>query len=200
MIMKMEKLKLVIIAGALGVTFQAHATLFDLSYSDLHGNTLSGDITASFVAGSGNEYAASSAALTLSSRAYPQFDGSYSLASSSGAFDINNILYYPGDPIVDFWGVLTLQSSAGTYVNLFSAAPDGSDTARAGYYALVGYNGGYINFYPSDGSSNIGGPATATLFDPVPEPTTLIAGGLMLLPFGASTLRILRRNRAAQRD
>jgi hypothetical protein len=30
----------------------------------------------------------------------------------------------------------------------------------------------------------------------VPEPTTLIAGALMLLPFGASTLRILRRNRA----
>jgi hypothetical protein len=32
---------------------------------------------------------------------------------------------------------------------------------------------------------------------PVPEPTTVIAGALLLLPFGASTLRILRRNRAA---
>jgi hypothetical protein len=31
----------------------------------------------------------------------------------------------------------------------------------------------------------------------VPEPTTLISGALLLLPFGASTLRILRRNRAA---
>jgi hypothetical protein len=29
--------------------------------------------------------------------------------------------------------------------------------------------------------------------DPVPEPTTIIAGALLLLPFGASTLRILRR-------
>ena len=28
---------------------------------------------------------------------------------------------------------------------------------------------------------------------PVPEPTTIISGSLMLLPFGASTLRILRR-------
>jgi hypothetical protein len=28
---------------------------------------------------------------------------------------------------------------------------------------------------------------------PVPEPTTLIAGALLLLPFGASTIRILRR-------
>jgi hypothetical protein len=31
---------------------------------------------------------------------------------------------------------------------------------------------------------------------PVPEPTTLIAGALLLLPFGASTLRILRRRTA----
>jgi hypothetical protein len=31
----------------------------------------------------------------------------------------------------------------------------------------------------------------------VPEPTTMIAGALLLLPFGASTLRILRKNRTA---
>jgi len=34
-------------------------------------------------------------------------------------------------------------------------------------------------------------------FTPVPEPTTILAGALMLLPFGASTLRFVRRNRAA---
>jgi hypothetical protein len=33
--------------------------------------------------------------------------------------------------------------------------------------------------------------------EPVPEPTTMIAGALLLLPFGASTLRILRRKRTA---
>jgi len=33
-------------------------------------------------------------------------------------------------------------------------------------------------------------------FHQVPEPTTMIAGALLLLPFGASTLRILRKNRA----
>jgi hypothetical protein len=32
---------------------------------------------------------------------------------------------------------------------------------------------------------------------PVPEPTTMIAGALLLLPFGASTLRFLRKNRTA---
>ena len=33
--------------------------------------------------------------------------------------------------------------------------------------------------------------------NPVPEPTTVIAGALLLLPFGTSTLRILRKSRAA---
>ncbi|MGH7972845.1 MAG: hypothetical protein ACREIC_29370, partial [Limisphaerales bacterium] len=28
----------------------------------------------------------------------------------------------------------------------------------------------------------------------VPEPATILAGALLLLPFGASTIRILRRN------
>jgi len=32
---------------------------------------------------------------------------------------------------------------------------------------------------------------------PVPEPTTMIAGALLLVPFGASTLRTFRRNRAS---
>jgi hypothetical protein len=37
-----------------------------------------------------------------------------------------------------------------------------------------------------------------TLFPvPVPEPTTVVAGVLMLLPFGVSTLRILRKTRTA---
>ena len=31
----------------------------------------------------------------------------------------------------------------------------------------------------------------------VPEPTTMLAGALLLLPFGASTLRMLRKNRTA---
>jgi hypothetical protein len=32
----------------------------------------------------------------------------------------------------------------------------------------------------------------------VPEPATLIAGALLLLPFAFSTLRFIRRNKAAQ--
>jgi hypothetical protein len=38
---------------------------------------------------------------------------------------------------------------------------------------------------------------TQSFHQAVPEPTTIIAGALLLLPFGASTLRILRKNRTA---
>jgi hypothetical protein len=48
----------------------------------------------------------------------------------------------------------------------------------------------------------ISSPATQFDFDnvvvsAVPEPTTMIAGALLLLPFGASTLRMLRKSRTA---
>ena len=36
-----------------------------------------------------------------------------------------------------------------------------------------------------------------TEFTPVPEPTTIVAGAMLLLPFGMSTLRMLRKSRTA---
>ena len=42
-----------------------------------------------------------------------------------------------------------------------------------------------------------GGSSTWAGDPTVPEPTTMIAGALLLVPFGASTLRILRKNRKA---
>jgi hypothetical protein len=46
---------------------------------------------------------------------------------------------------------------------------------------------------------NLGAPGTVQdqLVMVVPEPTTIIAGALLLLPFGASTLRMLRKSRKA---
>ena len=38
---------------------------------------------------------------------------------------------------------------------------------------------------------------TGTEFDVVPEPTTMLTGALLLVPFGVSTLRALRKTRAA---
>jgi len=52
------------------------------------------------------------------------------------------------------------------------------------------YENAVLNTYPD-------GVPIALTITPVPEPTTMIAGALLLLPFGASTLRILRKKQTA---
>ncbi len=54
-------------------------------------------------------------------------------------------------------------------------------------FGVTSPNGGYITISQ----------VTQSFHQVVPEPTTMIAGALLLLPFGASTLRILRKNRTA---
>ena len=66
---------------------------------------------------------------------------------------------------------------------------------KYGVIALNLFNGPY--------STSVQGPNGQTYnlnqdqLDVVPEPTTVLAGALLLLPFGASTLRVLRKNRVA---
>jgi hypothetical protein len=60
------------------------------------------------------------------------------------------------------------------------------------------FTGAYVLRAPAGAQDmTLLGTGLPTNYQPVPEPTTLIAGALLLLPFGASTLRILRRNRTA---
>jgi hypothetical protein len=47
----------------------------------------------------------------------------------------------------------------------------------------------------NNGISQVSVSSVQQSYHQVPEPTTIIAGALLLLPFGASTLRILRKNR-----
>jgi hypothetical protein len=54
-----------------------------------------------------------------------------------------------------------------------------------------------IAFGVDSGGGFVSVSQVAQSFHQVPEPTTMIAGALLLLPFGASTLRILRKNRTA---
>lgn len=50
--------------------------------------------------------------------------------------------------------------------------------------------------FPQDGGEfKEFGLSHVTAFNPVPEPSTMIAGALLLLPFAASTVRALRRKR-----
>jgi hypothetical protein len=92
----------------------------------------------------------------------------------------------------------------------FTANESGGDQAAINLAAawLAGLDGNYgltgNLLYPDPTyQGNVDGEPVQELLirtqdaDPVPEPTTMVAGALLLLPFGASTLRVLRKNRAA---
>ena len=57
-------------------------------------------------------------------------------------------------------------------------------------FGVISANGGFVSI--SQVTQSFHDETTA-----VPEPTTVIAGALLLLPFGASTLRIMRKTRTA---
>jgi hypothetical protein len=103
------------------------------------------------------------------------------LTGSPGAdATYNNFLFAVGDP----------NPFASDNIFAFGMVPFTAQFLNTGPYAAVGIEGTGTDLdYPTD-------PGNWSL-TVVPEPTTIISGVLMLLPFGASTLRILRKNRAA---
>ena len=54
------------------------------------------------------------------------------------------------------------------------------------------FNVSVMNLYSDPDGSKFAQPQ---LYSPVPEPSTIVAGALLLLPFGVSTLRIMRKNK-----
>jgi hypothetical protein len=59
--------------------------------------------------------------------------------------------------------------------------------------ANYAYNVGVLNLYSNDGLTKV----NQDMLVIVPEPSTYVAAALLLLPFGASTLRILRKKSEA---
>ena len=91
-------------------------------------------------------------------------------------------------------GVINLSTLAysGTEADLLGLAASGSGIAVVSFTFIPGKTVTELKGGIFDATSYSGTLTSAA----VPEPTTVIAGALLLLPFGASTLRILRRNRA----
>ena len=83
---------------------------------------------------------------------------------------------------------VTLNSILGVGNSYNSVAFGNLQVMRA--YAYIGDTGG-----PSSGSVDINS-ITVGAYE-VPEPTTMVAGALLLLPFGASTIRRMRKTRMA---
>jgi hypothetical protein len=186
----MKKLQIAIMAAALVTAIQAHASLFDITFTGVDGVTFgSGEIIATD--NGGGVYTADSGTFVIAPGG-PLIAGTYSLipnpgapnqsTSPSGLFFYDNQVAAQADPFLSNNGLLF--GNGPVDVNLYSNLPLGSTPE---YNLVEGLGGDYI-----PNINGINGSATLT---PVPEVSTMIAGALLLLPFGASTLRILRRNR-----
>ncbi len=120
--------------------------------------------------------------------------GGYIGVISMGGPDLNgssqiHVFYdYATSPLTSdtYWGVTlsTLDSTA------YGTTTFGQMTVYETAVEIGDWNNGTATIPASANIDSI------TIF-PVPEPTTMIAGALLLLPFGASTLRILRKRQMA---
>jgi hypothetical protein len=167
----MKKIQLAIMAVALVIAVQARASLYDITYTD--GVNIGHGVID--VAGG----SATSGSFTVT--AGVEIGTTWTLspgAGSGGGFQWDNLVFPASDPFLTSNGLLFKIGS--DELNLWGNGP--------GNYSLWASNGGGYTL------SSDGGVATITA---VPEASTVIAGALLLLPFGASTLRILRRNRTA---
>lgn len=171
-------------AGALGLVVQAHAQLYDITFSG-DGYAANGQVD---VSGG----IATSGFLTVTAG---NDLGTYQL------FTANPTIIVPVGVTVNLTGDNAVFPSSNPFVdggglNFSGPVFDGNESDVA--FNLFGNGPGSYSLF--DGSATqytqANGNATISLVA-VPEPTTVIAGALLLLPFGASTIRVLRRNRAA---
>jgi hypothetical protein len=174
----MRKLQLTIMAAALVIAAQARATLCDITFTEANGgptdaigqiDVVNGVAVSGFLNVSGGPKA-----------------GSYTLAgpTTDGSFVWDNAVSIGSAPFLPGTGLVWTDGSS--EVNLWYNTD--SQWGPTGTYGLWGA--------PPNWTPEAFGDATLTLAA-VPEPTTLIAGALLLLPFGASTIRILRKKVAA---
>lgn len=181
----MKKLYLTLIAAAVGLAVQANASFFDITFTDGGLNTASGQISAT--ANPDGSYFATAGTLTVAPGG-GLVAGTYSLLNTGpgyavwwcptggGGFGYNNLVYPGANPFLDGNGLMFVSADGNTGVNLW---------------------GNGVNSYTEMGKPPwLGINGTATLTAVVPEPTTLLAGALMALPFGASVVRVLRRKAA----
>jgi hypothetical protein len=136
---------------------------------------------------------------------YSQFRaGSIPVASTGQAEDLQLAIWFlEGEKTsVDLTaGAITLLGDAETGTGKSDYTGLEADSGGAyGVIALNLYSTSPVSGAPVNETATIDGQTYYVVQDQlavVPESTTVIAGALLLLPFGVSTLRILRRNRMA---
>ena len=179
------------------LTTQADAAIYAITFNDGKGNVGSGQIN---VLSANNSYYAASGYLDVTgggasgiwtlytargNTPYPGY-----IYSPSGGYIYNNAVYvtrqnpqYPTtNPLLDDYGLLFTQNN-GNELNLWGNAN--------GTYTLGGNVGGWQNF---NVSISFGG----TTITPVPEPATILAALLLLVPIGAGAFASSLRKKNPQ--
>lgn len=88
----------------------------------------------------------------------------------------------------------SLKATGGLQVNYFLTA---GQIANSLTYTFTAAGADTITFQDLTGFDSNAGWIDNVRISAVPEPTTVIAGALLLLPLGASAIRFVRRNRGA---
>ncbi len=194
-------MQLAIVAAALIVAAQANATLTTLEFTDSGdsgGNGGSRRLTAqaegdgSYSIVSGLSHLTSGPSAGANGTFVPNPDGPGAapwdarVCGGHGREGVDDQLIASGPAYLDVGGPLFNDTSFSRPDPLGKGLAFNLDYAD-GMYKLV------FNGYPNQPGATVNPGGTLPT---VPEPTTMIAGALLLLPFGACTLRILRRRTA----
>jgi hypothetical protein len=108
---------------------------------------------------------------------------------------LNGSLVYPG---INYTGpAFSLQASGGPLANYSALTDVPAGVPQALTYSFTAVSTSTtLTFLDTSGFDSNAGWIDNVSLALVPEPPTMIAGALLLLPFGASTLRILRKRTA----
>ena len=195
--MHLNKISMVFASLVLAVSPKAGAGLYNITFDDGNGNIGSGQIdvetannNCSACAGYLNVTAGEAAGewtlyTAAGSTSYPGY-----MLSPAGAYWYNNAVYPSGNnpqysgsgSLLDVYGLLFTQNN-GNELNLWGNADGG--------YTLGGSVGGWQNF-------NVDINFQGAAITPIPEASTVIACGFLLLPIGASAFRSMRKHQLPQ--
>jgi hypothetical protein len=109
-----------------------------------------------------------------------------------GSLNLNNIAFFSGTPTTS----TTLQDSENLNFSYLAVTIPGFVTAPGGTFNPNATGNYAFSLEADKAGSSIGESDITVDVAAVPEPSTILAGALLLLPFGASALRKLRKNRA----
>ena len=122
---------------------------------------------------------------------YSQFRaGAFGALTASQAGQLQNAIWYLEDEI-NGTGLTSANGVDGTSFYNLALAAAGNDATAAHADSLGAYGVVALNLFNGDGS------VAQDQLAIVPEASSIVAGVLLLLPLGASTIRILRKSRTA---